>query len=106
LNVEFSNSDAILTLSGIPEWQVIVWNWKSGERIATVKLDTTLSLPQYICFSSVNWRNITIAFKHELKTYNFEQFDSTHVKINSSRIALPTMIEEKEDNILSESQVF
>ena len=87
--VEFSNSDAILTLAGIPELEVTVWNWKDGEKIASFSLNTSLMQPEHICFSPTNWRHITVAYKSEINVWNLELCEPKRMKAVKKRIRLP-----------------
>lgn len=45
--------------------------------------------PHSIYFSPINWRNLAIAYPHEIKIYNIEQFDLNNVKTSRSRVAMP-----------------
>ena len=80
-------------------------NWKNGEKIANVDLDTSLMQPEYIKFSPVNWRSLAVAYPSEIKFYTFEPFDKETVKIKPSRVAMLPINSEKEEKILPDFAV-
>ncbi len=99
----FQNFFNIIRLKGF--FIFLKRNWKSGEKIANIDLDSTLMQPEYIKFSPVNWRSLAVAYSSEIKFYTFEPFDKENVKIKPSRVAMSPINSEKEPKILPDFSV-
>ena len=97
--VEFSNSDAILTLSGVPDVHVIVWSSTSGNRITSI--DLNMNQPLGVSFSPLNWRHICVAYQNELNVWNIEQCNSKLLKTSKTRFAMPVTREQTEEASLA-----
>jgi hypothetical protein len=102
LSIEFSNGEALLSLSNIPNMEVIVWNWKSGRKIGVIDVDPAMSLPEQISFSPINWRNLCVAYKNELYVWTIDQFSDLEVLTRKSRFYLPSMSNESVKGIFSD----
>jgi hypothetical protein len=64
-------------------------DWKTGQRYETINLSSTLMSPEYVCFSPVNWRHITVAYKNEINIWNIELCDSKDTKTTKTRFIMP-----------------
>lgn len=102
LSVEFSNGEAMLSLSNIPNMEIIIWNWKSGQKIGVIEVDPAMSLPEHISFSPINWRSLCVAYTNELYVWNIEQFSDLQVLTKKNRLYLPSVSTELVKGIFSE----
>lgn len=90
LFIEFSNSDYLLTVSGVPELKLIVWNWKTGEKLTDIQLNED-ELPLNVCFSPTNWRHISVAYENHVEIWKIEQCDE-EIKKSKTNFNLPPVI--------------
>ncbi|CAF0746511.1 unnamed protein product [Brachionus calyciflorus] len=100
LIIEFSNSEALLTLAAIPNMKIIIWNWKNGSRLTNINLNESLMYPEFVTFSPTNWRHLTVAYKTEINIWKLEQFDSEKFKTNNTRFLLPISDNQVEEQVV------
>ncbi|KAL8601271.1 hypothetical protein ACOMHN_003215 [Nucella lapillus] len=85
--VEFSYADHLLSLSGIPDYVLIIWDYKKGEKLASV------NFPHEPCtsaaFSPVNWRQICVTTKCSLTLLHVEQNDDVF-SLHLQNVKLPS----------------
>lgn len=73
----------------------------TGDQVTRIELNT-LFVPEKISFSPINWRQIAVAYEHEVTVFNIEQFNKERIKTTKSRFYLPTFENEPEKKIFSE----
>jgi WD40 repeat protein len=73
--LEFSNSDVILGLSGVPDMKVTLWNCFTGDTIGSFDLTNSMLSPESIRFCPTNWRQICFSYKDEIIFWKVEQCD-------------------------------
>ena len=99
LAIEFSNGDVMLTLSGVPDLKITVWNWKSAEKLVEISLDQ-IEVPVHVSFAPGNWRNIIVAYKHRFDIWRLEQFENEFKSSKGLSFTLPPVpnVVQKSDN--------
>ena len=63
-------------------------SWKNGAQIKKIDLDQSLPVPNFVCFSPTNWRNVTVAYDYEINIWLLEQCESIS-KVAKTRFLLP-----------------
>ncbi|XP_048745697.2 cilia- and flagella-associated protein 43-like isoform X3 [Ostrea edulis] len=82
----FSHSEYLGTISGVPEFQLILWRYTDGTKLATVDL---VSDPvTCLTFNPGNWRQICVTTENSMTIWNTEQSDNKYVLL-PQKVKLP-----------------
>ncbi|XP_071090035.1 cilia- and flagella-associated protein 43-like isoform X1 [Haliotis cracherodii] len=99
----FSASEFLLSLSGLPGYQMTLWKYETGIKLASVKIGATP--PTSICFNPANWRQVCVTKDKEITVWQTEQADDKYILL-PQHVKLPpedpNMAEdEKERDVLT-----
>ncbi|XP_052771525.1 cilia- and flagella-associated protein 43-like isoform X3 [Mya arenaria] len=74
----FSSSDYLCSLSGIPEFELTLWNFDKGIKLCTFALSRD-NIPTSISFNPGNWRQICVTTEKTITLLNIEQSNKYYV---------------------------
>ncbi|XP_052225547.1 cilia- and flagella-associated protein 43-like isoform X5 [Dreissena polymorpha] len=83
----FSSSDYLCSLSGIPEFDLTLWNYNTGSKLCTYALSRE-NIPTSLSFNPGNWRQICITSEKHVTLLNIEQSNTLFV-MQPTRVRLP-----------------
>lgn len=98
LQMFFSCSEYLCTMSGIPEFELTLWNFSEGTKLCTFGLNNN-QIPTSISFNPANWRQICMTTETSVTMLNIEQSDKYYV-MQPIRVRLPAVdpdMEEEEE---------
>ncbi|XP_021355562.1 cilia- and flagella-associated protein 43-like isoform X2 [Mizuhopecten yessoensis] len=85
-NVMFSTSEYLATISGIPDFELTIWNYTTGTKLTSVQIFN--SPVKCMQFNPGNWRQICIGTEKELTVWQMEQSNEAYM-LQSQKIKLP-----------------
>ncbi|XP_060599927.1 cilia- and flagella-associated protein 43-like [Ruditapes philippinarum] len=74
----FSSSDFLCSLSGIPEFELTLWNFQDGSQLCKFALSRE-HIPTSLSFNPGNWRQICVTTEKNITMLNIEQSDKYYV---------------------------
>lgn len=74
----FSSSDYLCSLSGIPEFELTLWNFVEGTKLSTFALSRD-NIPTSLSFNPGNWRQICVTSEKAVTMLTIEQSDKYYV---------------------------
>ncbi|KAL4232016.1 Cilia- and flagella-associated protein 43 [Mactra antiquata] len=83
----FSSSDYLCSLSGIPEFELTLWNFVEGTKLSTFALSAA-NIPTSLSFNPANWRQMCVCSEKNITLLNIEQSDKYYV-MQPTRVRLP-----------------
>ncbi|XP_013386289.1 cilia- and flagella-associated protein 43 isoform X2 [Lingula anatina] len=84
--IAFSASDYLATVSGLPEFELAVWDYIKGNKLCTVSLPHIT--PTGVSINPAKWRQICVTTDNALTLYHVEQSDE-HYLMKPSKTNLP-----------------
>lgn len=94
--IAFANNSTILaTHSGVPDFQLTVWNWFEKQKLCSV--DVRRQVCTCLSFNPTNWRHLCTMSKDVLTLWNIGQLDTKYSLISSS-IKLPLVDDSLQDD--------
>ncbi|XP_076460305.1 cilia- and flagella-associated protein 43-like [Babylonia areolata] len=82
----FSASNYLLSLSTLPEYELVLWDYVKGEKLTSVNLPP--EAPTSIAFNPANWRQICVTTKSSLTVWNTEQSNNKFILL-PQKVQLP-----------------
>ncbi|XP_062576681.1 cilia- and flagella-associated protein 43-like isoform X2 [Saccostrea cucullata] len=82
----FSHSEYLATLTGIPEFQLILWRYTDGTKLTSV--DITSDPVTCLTFNPGNWRQLCVTTEKMMTVWNTEQSDNKYVLL-PQKVKLP-----------------
>ncbi|XP_050396804.1 cilia- and flagella-associated protein 43 [Patella vulgata] len=73
----FSSSEYMAGLSGLPDFELILWNYEKGIKLSSVKVGS--SLPTSFSFNPCNWREICLTTSDSITVWITEQSHDKYV---------------------------
>ncbi|XP_041368827.1 cilia- and flagella-associated protein 43-like isoform X2 [Gigantopelta aegis] len=102
--IAFSASEYFASISGIPDFELVLWKYRTGERLASVQLSSIS--PTSIGFNPANWRQICVTTSNEITIWQTEQSHDIYL-LESQKIKLPaedpSLADEMKDDMQSRS---
>ncbi|ELU02415.1 hypothetical protein CAPTEDRAFT_160880 [Capitella teleta] len=79
ISMEFSSSEYLATISGIPEFQLTIWYVNYSRGIPNIKCALSLKglAPNGLSFNPANWRQMCVTTESEFTLWNIEQSHET-----------------------------
>ncbi|XP_053407637.1 cilia- and flagella-associated protein 43-like isoform X4 [Mercenaria mercenaria] len=74
----FSSSDFLCSLSGIPEFELTLWNFQNGSKLCTFALSRE-NIPTSLSFNPGNWRQLCVTTEKTISMLTIEQSDKYYV---------------------------
>ncbi|KAL3863237.1 hypothetical protein ACJMK2_005002 [Sinanodonta woodiana] len=92
----FSTSNYLATLSGVPDFELTLWDFTQGIKLATLPL-TSERITSF-SFNPANWRQMCVTTEKQITFLHTEQSD-IHYVIQTEKVKLPSAdpIEEDEE---------
>ncbi|KAK7108965.1 cilia- and flagella-associated protein 43-like isoform X2 [Littorina saxatilis] len=90
----FSASDYLLSLSALPEFEMVLWDYEKGHKMTSVTISP--EAPTSISFNPANWRQICVTTQTSLTVWNIEQSNTKYILL-PQEVKLPP-----EDKIMYE----
>ncbi|XP_005104481.2 cilia- and flagella-associated protein 43 [Aplysia californica] len=87
-SIAFSESDYLVSVSGIPNFHMVLWNYFDGTRLTSVAL--TPDPLKTVSFNKTNWRQICVMTDTAITLWNIEQCDSKYILL-PQKIKLPAV---------------
>nr|KAG5714383.1 hypothetical protein BaRGS_018600 [Batillaria attramentaria] len=84
--VAFSASNYLLSLSMLPDFDLVLWDYTKGNKLTSVQLPS--DPPTSIGFNPANWRQICITTKNSLTVWNTEQSHNKFILL-PEKVRLP-----------------
>ncbi|XP_067656775.1 cilia- and flagella-associated protein 43-like isoform X1 [Haliotis asinina] len=99
----FSASEYLLSLSGLPDFEMTLWKYEKNMKLASVKIGSTP--PTSICFNPGNWRQICVTTDKAITVWQTEQADDKYILL-PQHVKLPPVDpnvaeDEKERDVLT-----
>lgn len=71
ISLSFSTSDYLASISGMPEYQLIIWKYTDGTKL--ISQDLVHEMPTCVAFNPGNWRQLAISTRKKLTIWTVEQ---------------------------------
>ncbi|CAD5121750.1 DgyrCDS10227 [Dimorphilus gyrociliatus] len=84
--MQFSSSSFLVSISGVPDFQMVLWNYQKSEKLSSVDFGT--SRPTNLSFDPTNWRRMVTTTEKNIKMWTVEQCDSVY-RIFERKYMLP-----------------
>nr|XP_034327595.1 cilia- and flagella-associated protein 43 isoform X6 [Crassostrea gigas] len=82
----FSHSEYMVTITGIPEFQLMLWRYTDGTKLTSV--DITSDPVSSVTFNPGNWRQLCVTTEKSMTVWNTEQSNDKYVML-PQKIKLP-----------------
>lgn len=82
----FSASNYLLSLSTLPEFDLVLWDFVKGQKLTSVSLPP--EVPTSVAFNPSNWRQICITTQTSLTVWNTEQSNNKFILL-PQKVQLP-----------------
>ncbi|ESO90244.1 hypothetical protein LOTGIDRAFT_233795 [Lottia gigantea] len=73
----FSNSEYLAAISGLPDFELILWNYEKGIKLATVHIGS--EVPTSLGFDPCNWRQLCLTTVDSITIWQTEQCNDQYV---------------------------
>ncbi|CAH1784594.1 unnamed protein product [Owenia fusiformis] len=102
-HLAFSSSNYLVSVSGVPQFELTLWNYLDNTRLCTTSLAHTT--PTSVSVNPADWRKICVSTNNKLTVWNVDQ-SNTEYKITPTNVKLPSEYqtiqpEEKERDVMT-----
>lgn len=87
-SIVFSESDYLVSVSAIPNFEMVLWNYFDGTRLTSVHLGPEPLIA--VSFNKTNWRQICVMTESSITLWNIEQCDNKYILL-PQKLKLPAV---------------
>ncbi|CAL1546993.1 unnamed protein product [Lymnaea stagnalis] len=94
--IDFSEGDHMLSVSGVPNFEIVLWNYLKGIKLVSVEISPEPI--KAISFNKTNWRQICVMNENSITLWNIEQCGTKYLMQPRKVILPPTVSQKSEEN--------
>ncbi|XP_064629915.1 cilia- and flagella-associated protein 43-like isoform X2 [Lineus longissimus] len=98
-HLAFSSSDYLVSVTSLPEFEMTVWKYETGQKLCSAALSHTI--PTSVSFNPTNWRQICLTTEKDIGVWNIEQAHDQYIVIKEPirlpSVTMPTLAVEEKD---------